>query len=38
MDSQLYTYLQLPEDYWVVTTTMDNSFEYVTSDGEDESK
>ena len=38
MDSQLYTYLQLPEDYWVVTTTMDNSFEYVTTNEEDEGK
>ena len=39
MSSQLYTYLQLPENYWVITTTMDSSFEYVTtSDEEDESK
>ena len=28
MDSQLYTYLQLPDDYWTITTTMDVDVEY----------
>ena len=34
MDSQLYTYLQLPDDYWTITTTMDVEIEYE----EEESK
>ena len=38
MMNELYTYLQLPDDYWTITTTMDSSFEYVTPDEEDESK
>ena len=39
MESSLYTYIQLPDDYWVITTTMDYDFEYVVSDDkEDESK
>ena len=38
-NSKLYTYLQMPDDYWTITTTMDYDFEYVISDdGEDESK
>ena len=37
MDNQLYTYLQLPDNYWTITTTMDNNFEYITVDMEDES-
>ena len=28
MDSQLYTYLQLPDDYWTITTTMDIDVQY----------
>ena len=28
MDSQLYTYLQLPDDYWTITTTMDINVQY----------
>ena len=28
MDSQLYTYLQLPDDYWIITTTMDIGVQY----------
>ena len=35
MDSQLYTYLQLPDDYWTITTNMDIEFQY---EQEDESK
>ena len=27
--SELYTYLQLPEDYWTITTTMDVDVEYI---------
>ena len=38
MDSQLYTYLQLPDDYWTITTTMDSDFEYTITDTEDEDK
>ena len=39
MESKLYTYFQLPDDYWTITTNMDYDFEYVTStNGEDESK
>jgi len=35
MDSELYTYLQIPNDYWTITTTMDYDFEYVISDNEE---
>ena len=39
MESSLYTYLQLPDDYWTITTTMDYDFEYVMLDNkEDEDK
>ena len=38
IDSQLYTYLQLPDDYWTITTTMDYDFVYTIIDTEDESK
>ena len=34
MESKLYTYLQLPDDYWTITSTMDVEVEYE----EDESK
>ena len=34
MGSKLYTYLQLPDDYWTITTTMDIDVKYE----EDESK
>ena len=34
MESKLYTYLQLPDDYWIITTTMDIDVQYE----EDESK
>ena len=34
MDNNLYTYLQLPDNYWTITTTMDVEVEYE----EDESK
>ena len=37
MESSLYTYLQLPDDYWTITTTMDYDFEYTITDTEDES-
>ena len=37
MESSLYTYLQLPDDYWTITTTMDSDFEYTIIDTEDES-
>ena len=32
MDSQLYTYLQLPDDYWTITTTMDVDVQYEQED------
>ena len=32
MDSQLYTYLQLPDDYWTITTNMDIEFQYEQED------
>ena len=35
MESKLYTYLQLPDDYWTITTNMDIDFQY---EQEDESK
>ena len=28
MESSLYTYLQLPDDYWTITTTMDINVQY----------
>ena len=28
-NDNLYTYLQLPDDYWVITTTMDVEIEYL---------
>ena len=28
MESKLYTYLQLPDDYWTITTTMDVDVQY----------
>jgi len=34
MENNLYTYLQLPDNYWTITTTMDVEVEYE----EDESK
>ena len=34
MENNLYTYLQLPDDYWIITTTMDIDVQYE----EDESK
>ena len=35
MESKLYKYLQLPDDYWTITTNMDIEFQY---EQEDESK
>ena len=37
MESSLYTYLQLPDDYWTITTKMDSDFEYTITATEDES-
>ena len=34
MESKLYKYLQLPDDYWTITTNMDIDVRYE----EDESK
>ena len=34
MENKLYTYLQLPDDYWTITTNMDIDVQYE----EDESK
>ena len=34
IDSKLYTYLQLPDEYWTITTNMDVDVQY----DEDESK
>ena len=34
MENKLYTYLQLPDDYWIITTNMDIDVQYE----EDESK
>ena len=28
MENDLYTYLQLPDNYWVITTTMDIDVQY----------
>ena len=33
--NELYKYLQLPDDYWTITTNMDIEFQY---EQEDESK
>ena len=35
MESKLYKYLQLPDDYWTITTNMDIEFQY---EQEEESK
>ena len=35
MESELYKYLQLTDDYWTITTNMDIDFQY---EQEDESK
>ncbi len=32
MESKLYTYLQLPDDYWIITTNMDIEFQYEQED------
>ena len=32
MESKLYTYLQLPDDYWTITTTMDVNIQYEQED------
>ena len=32
MESKLYTYLQLPDDYWTITTTMDVDVQYEQED------
>ena len=32
MESSLYTYLQLPDDYWTITTTMDMGVQYEQED------
>ena len=32
MESKLYTYLQLPDDYWTITTNMDIEFQYERED------
>ena len=32
MESKLYTYLQLPDDYWTITTNMDIEFQYEQAD------
>ena len=32
MESSLYTYLQLPDDYWIITTTMDVDVQYEQED------
>ena len=31
----LYTYLQLPDDYWIITTTMDVEIEYLDNENKD---
>tara|TARA_Y100000034_G_scaffold16396_1_gene17617 strand:+ start:19 stop:147 length:129 start_codon:yes stop_codon:yes gene_type:complete len=28
MENDIYTYLQLPDDYWTITTTMDIDVQY----------
>ena len=32
MESSLYTYFQLPDDYWTITTNMDIEFQYEQED------
>ncbi len=32
VESSLYTYLQLPDDYWTITTTMDIDVQYEQED------
>ena len=32
MESSLYTYLQLPDDYWTITTNMDIDVQYEQED------
>ena len=32
MESSLYAYLQLPDDYWTITTTMDVDVQYEQED------
>ena len=32
MENKLYTYLQLPDDYWTITTTMDVNIQYEQED------
>ena len=32
MENNLYTYLQLPDDYWTITTTMDVDVQYEQED------
>ena len=32
MESKLYTYFQLPDDYWTITTNMDIEFQYEQED------
>ena len=35
MESKLYTYLQLPDDYWTISTTMDSDFEYIIKENDE---
>jgi len=35
MESSLYTYLQLPDDYWTISTTMDSDFEYIIKENDE---
>ena len=32
VESKLYTYFQLPDDYWTITTNMDIEFQYEQED------
>ena len=32
VESKLYNYLQLPDDYWTITTNMDIEFQYEQED------
>ena len=32
VESKLYKYLQLPDDYWTITTNMDIEFQYEQED------
>ena len=34
MENNLYTYLQLPDDYWTITTNMDIDVQYEQEDDE----